>query len=287
MLVAVLVAMIVQANFAPKKVEAPVPSTEILVAAKALSAGESLNAENTRWQVWPESGLFAGAILKSAETDLEKPSFYDAPLRRGVEAGEPISRQALIADVKGAGNFLAAELGPGMRAMSVAVKAATGVAGFIVPGDRVDVILAYAPRMTGEGRDLSSSIVARDATQTVLSNVRVLGVDQRSGKGPSGEEIKVAKTVTLEVTKEQAETLVLATQMGDISLALRRLGEKDDPNEAPTPLTTDMNTSEVMLKVNDALRKSKTISNTVRVYSGGAVQNVPVRSGHPDAAPQR
>lgn len=284
MLVAIIVAMVVQANLSPKKSDtAALPSTQILVATQALATGTRLSAENTRWQDWPQAAVFDGAILKSKETDPKQLSVADSPLRRPLAAGEPVTRQSLI-DNKASGNMLAAALDPGMRAVAIGVKPETSVAGFIAPGDRVDVILAYNPRLTNEGRDLGETLVSRDATQTILSNIKVLAVDQTSAEpGAAGGEVKAAKTVTLEVSKADAEKLALAVQMGDISLALRRLGEEDGPAAADGALTTDINTSDVLHRVNDALRRSKANSNTVRVYSGTGVINVPVRADAPPA----
>jgi pilus assembly protein CpaB len=283
-LVAILVAMVVQSKFAPRETVEQAPTVEILVATKKLMTGERIAAESVRWQSWPQTAVFEGAILKSAETDPEELSVLDVPLKRDVEAGEPVTKQALIMDVKGAGNFLAASLAPGMRAVAIDVKASTGVAGFVAPGDHVDVIMSYTPRLSGDAKDLASQLVSRDATQTLLSNVKVLAVDQVT-QG-DGKTAAVAKTVTLEVNREQAETLVLAREMGQLSLALRRLGEKDAPEDLTTPITTDATTSEIMIKMNEMMKKSSVNSGAVRVYSGSSVQNVPVRAADEGAAAQ-
>jgi pilus assembly protein CpaB len=98
-------------------------------------------------------------------------------------------------------------------------------------------------------------------------------------------EAKEAKTVTLEVTLEGAQKLALATQMGDISLSLRRLGEKDDPNAPPPPLVTDVNTIDAIKKINADMGSAKAggpKSASVRLYSGSTVQNIPVRQTLPD-----
>ncbi len=282
-LVAIIVAMLVQAKLSPSRDKSAKPTVEILVATRKLETGTRLKAEDVRWQGVAEDAIFPGSITKSSEPDLKKLSVYGSPLRRPVEAGEPLTRQALIADVKGAGNYMAASLAPGMRAISIAVKPDTGVSGFISPGDHVDVILSYSVRLTSTLRDAGNAIVSRNASQTIINNVRVIGVDQVSSE--EGRQAKVAKTVTLELTREQAEVLVLAKDMGKLTLAMRRLGENDTVESATTPITTDMTTSEVMRKLSDAARKSKVNSNNVRVYSGTAVQNVPVRAGEqPDDA---
>lgn len=274
LVVAIIVALIVQAKLAPKQEAVAAPTTEILVATKPLTIGTNLQADNVKWQAWPDTALYPGVIKKSEQADPEKPDVYDRPLRRSVELGEPVTRQAMI-DIKGSNNFLAASMGPGMRAVGISVKAEMTAGGFIGPGDHVDVILAYTPDM-GDAADYAGGIIQRYATQTVLSNVRVLAVDQVSTE--ENREAKIGKTVTLEVTREGAETLFLAQQMGEISLALRRIGEADEPVATVNPLVTDIAVSDVLKKVNTAKQKAKTQSNIIRVYTGGAVMNMPVRA---------
>lgn len=273
--VALIVAMVVQMKLSPKTGGGP--TVEILVANKKLPIGTRIKAGDVRWQAWPEAASFKGIIKKSDQKDLKKLDVYDVPLRRDIESGEPVTRQAIISDIKGGGNFLASTISPGMRAVSVPVKADTGAGGFLSPGDRVDVILSYTVKLnSAAAREIGRSVVSRNASQTVLSNVRVLGVDQKS-KGDDAAA-KVAKTVTLEVSREGAEIIALAVKMGTISLALRRLGEKDRPEDLVTPITTDATTTEVIRKLNDMVTKSTKRSDSVRVYSGTNVQNVPVRA---------
>ncbi len=284
-LVAIIVALLVQAKLSPKNQATAQPTISILVAAKRLEVGAQLQADNVSWKAVPEDAVFPGAIRKSSEPDLKNLSVYGSPLRRAVEAGEPVTRQALIADIKAAGN-MAATLMPGMRAVTIAVKADSGLSGFVAPGDRVDVILSYTPRFTGAGRAAGEVLVSRAATQTLINNVRVMGVDQVSSE--TNRQVKVPKTVTLEVSREEAERLVLARDIGKISLALRRLGETDTVESLTTPITTDITATEVQRKVSDSVRRSKTMGNTVRVYSGSDIQNVPVRAGlSPDDAQQQ
>ena len=279
-LVAIIVAMLVQAKLSPSgDKSAGKPTVDILVATKRLETGARLKAADVRWQAVAEDAVFPGSIAKSSDPDLKNLSVYGSPVRRHIEAGEPVTRQALIADIKGEGNFMAANLKPGMRAVGIAVKPDSGAGGFLSPGDRVDVILSYTVRLTNATRDAGATIVSRNASQTIISNARVMGVDQTSSE--ENRQAKVAKTVTVEVTREQAEMLVLAKDMGKITLVLRRLGEVDTAESVTTPITTDMTTSEIMRKLSEAQRKAQTITNNVRVYSGSGVQNVPVRSGEP------
>lgn len=277
LIVAITVALVVQAKLSPKSRGGDAPKLiEILVANKQLLVGDTLKDTDVRWQQWPESGAFKGVIRKTSDKpNVEDLDVYKAPLRRAIESGEPITRQALVPDVKGTNNFLSARISPGMRAVAVAVKTNTMVGGFLAPGDHVDVVMAYTPNLPDVPEEVSDQLVRRFASQTVLSNVRVLAVDQNAQD--EDRPAKPAKTVTLEVTPEGAQIIALADRMGDLSLALRRIGEKDEPKSVPVPLTTDATTSAVVKKLNEMNRKSQNAGGTIRVYSGSQVVNLPVR----------
>jgi pilus assembly protein CpaB len=130
-------------------------------------------------------------------------------------AGEPI-REAKLVNAKGSG-FMAAILPTGMRAVSTQISPETGAGGFILPNDRVDVILTRrdtnADKTGGGGGESKTS-------ETVLSNIRVLAIDQNVEE-KNGQKVVVGKTATLELTPGQSETLVLSQQIGTLSLALR------------------------------------------------------------------
>lgn len=271
LVVAVMVALVVQSKISPKTSKVSL-STEVLVANKKLLTGEKLKAEDVHWQAWPDNAQYKGIIKKSEQPAGGKLAVYGTPLRRNIEAGEPVTMQALIPDVKGGGNFLAASIEPGMRAMALAVKPQTIAGGFITPGDYVDVVLTYATKISTEEQKYAGSLVQKFASQTILSNVRVLAVDQSAKEDV--REAKIGKTVTLEVTRQGSEILALAVKMGDITLALRHLGEQDSPDNMPPAITTDATTSNVLQQLNEM----KNSSNIVRMYSGTSVQNVPVRA---------
>jgi pilus assembly protein CpaB len=271
---ALVVAMVVQSRLSGgSKAEA---SSEILVANKKLAIGQKVKPEDVRWQVWPDSAMFQGVIKRSEQEDEKTMKVYDTPLRRAVESGEPITQQAVIEDGKGGNNFVSATLAPGMRAVAIAVKPETSVGGFLAPGDYVDVIVSYAPRLSGDMQKHAEDIIQRNASQTVLTNVRVLAVDQESKTGEE-REVKTAKTITLEVTKEGAEKLTLASDMGKLSLALRRLGEQDSADDLKPSLVTDSTISTVIQEVERSRQDNQTISNAVRMYNGTDIQNIPVR----------
>lgn len=274
---AIIIAMIVQLKFAPKAktnnaVEA---GTEVLVAAKDLLAGETLKAEDARWVAFPDNATFKGMIKKKEQADEKKLEVYGKPLRRDIASGEPVTTQSVIVDSEG-GGFLSAQIAPGMRAVGVSVQAQTTAGGFVTPGDYVDVVMTYSLSLKGGAEEYSTPAIQKFASETILSNVRVLAVDQNAKE--TGHEAKVARTVTLEVTKEGSQKLALATTMGDISLALRRLGEKDSEQDKRDTVTTDVMTSKVIQEVYSIMDKSKTTADTIRLYNGGTVTNVPVRS---------
>ncbi|MEL7030172.1 MAG: Flp pilus assembly protein CpaB, partial [Pseudomonadota bacterium] len=172
---------------------------------------------NVEWRTWPKSAVSDGFISED-----EGPTAMEdriGSIAAGfILAGEPIV-DAKIVKV-GDGPFLSALLTPGMRAVSVEISEETAAAGFILPGDRVDVILTREQ----DSRDGSRSDDYR--SETILSNLRVLAVDQKFNKEGDQEAI-VGGTATLEATLGQSEALRLAQARGDVSLVLRSLSQPD------------------------------------------------------------
>ena len=144
-------------------------------------------------------------------------------------AGEPI-REAKLVNAKGSG-FMAAILPTGMRAVSTQISPETGAGGFILPNDHVDVILSRRDR---EAEKASGTEV--HTSEIILSNIRVLAIDQAVEEKGGGQKVVVGKTATLELTPGQAETLALSQQLGTLSLALRSItdaaGDKDDDGKS-------------------------------------------------------
>lgn len=201
---------------------AQVASVDILVAKADISMGQTLSPGDVQWQAWPAATAGGNFIRKSDRPDaIETLSGQIA--RYPFVAGEPI-REAKLVNAKGSG-FMAAILPAGMRAVSTQISPETGAGGFILPNDRVDVLLTRrdGDKSTGE-----------QTSETVLSNIRVLAIDQNvEEKG--GQKVVVGKTATLELSAGQAETLALAQHMGSLSLALRSIadaagGSKPDDN---------------------------------------------------------
>jgi pilus assembly protein CpaB len=266
-LIALLVAIIVQASFGNKG-EGMV---EVAVAVKSLPAGTPVTDDAFKWQEWPEDSVFEGAIRREGNKKIA--DMAKGKLRRDMNAGEPLTQVALT--TAGKGNMLAASMDPGMRAVAIKVSAQAMVGGFLAPGDRVDVILTYQVRLSGAEREEAETKVNRHASQTVLENVKILAIDQTARK--EDDKAKVGRTVTLEVDAAGAEKLALATEMGELSLALRALGDTETVNTKGKRLTTDVQVSSVLQEINRMKKTSGGKSDIVRVYSGENVENVTVR----------
>ncbi len=252
------------------------PKSQVLVAAKTLKIGDTLAVGDMQWQEWPESSLFSGAITKKSLDDPEAELPLSGRLRRNVEKGEPLLKAALVKEEKG--NFVAATLGAGMRAMAIKVKAESSVGGFVTPGDRVDVIMTYDIRLPSDERvrDAAMSVVSKKAAQTVLENIRVVAVDQEAKEI---EETSVARTITLEVNPIQSEKLALANAMGTLSLTLRKLGDEitRQTNDTIPEATTDVRVSNVVQELLGNENSSGSQSRMVRIYNGSEVEDILVK----------
>jgi len=277
---AILSAFLVQLVTSPKKSggSESVATTQILVAAKDLKIGDELDASSTAWKSWPANSVFSGAVTR--KDDQSNTDAMKGRLKRDVAMGEPLQKSALIDDAKG--NFVSASLDPGMRAVAVSVSAQSGVSGFISPGDHVDVLMTYEVRLPNDPniKNAAKSVVVRNASETILENLKVLAVDQETG---DLEDAKLAKTVTLQVSGKQAETLALAGNVGKLSLALRGIGDTgpaiqgDAKDKAISKKTTDLRISSVMSELERGQNNTGNTNQVVRVYSGSRVENVSVR----------
>lgn len=197
---------------APKEV-----GPSVLVAKAKLAPGTFVQASHLEWVAWPKDGIVKGFVVKGERT-LEE--FVGSVARMPVNPGEPIIEQRFAKP--GDRGFLAAVLNPGHRAMTVPITSTSGNAGFVFPGDLVDVILTAK-----YGDDPAKEEEKNHFAATVLSKVRVLAIDQKTeyGKG----EVSLGKTATIEVDPKQAETVALALQMGQIALSLRAMTDQPNP----------------------------------------------------------
>lgn len=267
-LVAVLVAVIVQASFGKKNAD----MIEVAVASKPLSVGAAVSDENFKWQQWPKNSPVPGAIVR--EENKKVSDLAKGKIRRDMNVGEPLLK-VLLADGK-SGNVLAAAMADGMRAMAIKVSAQSMVGGFISPGDHVDVILTYQVKLSGDDRIEAAEKVDRFASETVLENVNVLAIDQNSKK-EDDNKAKVGRTVTLEVDASAAEKLALAGEMGELSLVLRALGEDKSKEKTKSGPTTDVQVSSVLQELGKIKKNSGGKSDIVRVYNGQNIENVTIR----------
>ncbi len=190
---------------------------QVLVATRALPVGTIIEADSFRFQPWPAE-LIENAYYLKGEAD--PAGMTGTVVRSPVTAGQPITKGDLVKP--GDRGFLAAALGPGMRAVTVPVSAQSGVAGFVFPGDRVDLVLTQAVAPTGQDSGTPLKV-----SETIIRNLRVLATDQRtSSEDAEGKRSVVASSnVTLEATPRIAEKIAVAQTIGQLSLSLRSIAD--------------------------------------------------------------
>ncbi|MGL4289045.1 MAG: Flp pilus assembly protein CpaB [Phreatobacter sp.] len=208
---------------------APVPemrTVDVLVASIEIPMGKVLSPADIQWRRWPEeAGSDNFVIRRAGDTgQVAMDEALGSIARASFAQGEPIRPAKLI---KGGRGFMSAILAPGMRAIAAPIDdPSRGAGAFILPNDRVDVILA---RRTNNAAGLGDGMT--HTSSTVLRNVRVLAVDQVVEE-KNGEKTIVGRTATLELTPAQAETLALSRELGTLSLALRSLADAMSSNLA-------------------------------------------------------
>jgi pilus assembly protein CpaB len=187
---------------------------KVLVAQRALPVGTIVTADSVSFLEWPKD-MVQDAYFIDGEADMAR--LLGTVVRFPVTAGQPLTQGALVSP--GDRGFLAAALGPGMRAVTIPVSARTGVGGFVFPGDHVDLVLTQSVRAE-EGAALKAS-------ETILRNIRVLATDQSTeSETVDGKTVvRAVRTVTLEVTPRIGEKVAVAQTIGTLSLALRSLAD--------------------------------------------------------------
>ena len=232
------------------------PQKFVLVARGAITRGQILKPQDLSWQVWPEGGIDNNYILNGTRTP---ESFTGWVARDPFTAGEPISDAKIVSP--GSRGFLAAVLRPGMRAISVPVTATSGISGFVFPGDEVDMLITH--RLTGHGE------TQHEAAETVLQDVRVIGIDQKLDS-KTGEAL-VAHTATLEVTPKQSEMIAVAAEIGKLSLSLRSLAANQNEKSSTESATGDaQSTFTLDSEVSQLVPKPGATENGVTILRGGA-----------------
>src|SRR5262245_53621902 len=228
---AILVRTMLGGGTAPVEASAPPPTitTEVLVASTDVPPGRALDVGSVRWDVWPKTAVADSFTTKEEQPDIGK-AIEGIVVRSPLVPGQPITNLNTVrTDAVG---FMAATLMPGMRAVAMPVEANTGAGGFLLPNDRVDVILTHD---VSDPNNPSANGQKVWRSDTILQDVRLLAIDQVAGPQPertdaeagatndtttpaSSTESKVGKVATLELTPAQAELLHRARATGTLYL---------------------------------------------------------------------
>ena len=252
---------------------------KVLVATRAMPVGTILTADALRFQAWPEGLVKPDEYYVEGQADVT--ALVGSVVRIPMTAGAPVTKGALVNP--GDRGFLAAALGPGMRAVTVQLSPDQGVAGFVFPGDRVDLLLAL------ELESETDSKVKLNTAETIVRNLRVLAVDQRTN--PTDENGNstptVFSTVTLEATPQISEKIAVARNLGTLSLALRSIAESASELEeaiasgrVSVPRNGDAGAEARMLNAD----RSRPTDRGVTSVTGGDVSRY-LRRGMPRIAP--
>jgi pilus assembly protein CpaB len=188
---------------------------DILVAKADIGIGDRISPQNIQWKAWPVAAA-NDQYVRKAEGGGGIEQVTGAVVRTPFVVGEPINQAKLI-KADGAG-YIAAMLPSGMRAMQIEISPETAAVGFILPKDRVDIILTRTDRSPLGGEEYSS--------ETLLTNIPVLAIDQNIEE-KNGQRVVPGKFATVELTLRQAETVALARRLGTLSLVLRSLAESN------------------------------------------------------------
>lgn len=279
---AIGLAVVMQKAMGGKPAPAPVaeaapaakPMTQVLVAKRDLAIGDRLTAGDVTWQPWPSDTVNAAFITNGAADPVPtkasakaakavgdaagaviggvtpEKAVEGAIVRDPILSGEPITARKIVRG--GEGGYLSVVLGPGKRAMAVPVTSETAVGGFVLPGDRVDVIQTHEAQTVGEGESAGGKQIV---AETIVQNVRVLALDQTTAAGKDAKTI-VASTATLEVGPIEAEALTRAKAAGPVTLTLRAYTDLGGPSGLAAPSQD---------------------SSVVRINRGGQTSSISVR----------
>lgn len=196
------------------------PTVNVLVASANMPVGARLSDSAMRWMAWPKSGLVTGFVTQDSRPDAIK-DLNGSVVRLPIFEGEPI-RLEKVADASG--STLSALLPSGKRAIATEISVATGAGGFILPNDRVDVIMVRKLKQDGKDEDLHVSSI-------LLTNVRVLAIDQQIEENGKGGRSVIGTTATLELTPQQTVSLAAAQQASErLSLSLRSVADAQEPD---------------------------------------------------------
>jgi pilus assembly protein CpaB len=254
---------------------------KILVAKKALPVGTIIDADTITLQPWPKE-LMQNAYYVEGQPDGDPKKLMGTVVRYQITAGQPVTRGSLVGPQDR--GFLAAALGPGMRAITVPVNVNAGVAGFVFPGDHIDLVLTQAVEGGGDGQPLK-------VAETIIRNLRVLATDQRiSEKDDEGKtQVRTFSNVTFEVTPKIAEKIAVAQSLGTLSMSLRSIADNTSDLEravasgevkVPAGTTPDQEKQMLLAMAN------RPIDNNTTFSTGGDVsrfqrRSVPAKAAQP------
>ena len=217
------------------------PMDGVLVASRNIDVGTRIQAGDLRWTEWPRDSI-AGELIRRSSAPKALEELTEAVARSQFFAGEPIRRERLVLGQRS--GFLAASLPPGFSAVAITIdqSGASSAGGFILPNDRVDVISTI--RDAAAGADSFES-------RTILSNVRVLAIGQ-SIQERNGERTVTGGNATLEVDPGQAESLVLAQRLGQLSLSLRSIMDQGKTEISDEGATSSSDTAITIVRFGNA-----------------------------------
>ena len=197
-----------------------VSEVQVLVARRDLAIGDRLATSDFEWAPWPELNIVDGYLTEASNPDATQ-NMAGAIVRIPIFNREPIMPAKLV--VANDSSLMAALLTPGMRAISVEISTESASGGFILPNDKVDVILTHEVQVQTE-----QMVTERPSTTTIIKNVRVLAIDQVFKPDENGGSSQIGNTATLEVSAKEAELVALSQRMGTLSLSLRPWSDAGD-----------------------------------------------------------
>jgi pilus assembly protein CpaB len=236
--ISLFVAAIAFMQVMSQKSAAITPKAQILAATIPLPAGTLLRAQDVAWLVGDaEPDLIVRPENTEAKPELDdemRASVYGAVLRRPLADGEPIRRGSFVKP--GDRDFLQVVLTPGSRAIAIPVSTGGASTGLLSPGDRVDVILTQNFK-NDNAQDLKNTpVTRRSVSETVVEGLRVLAIDTPDPKATPANG-NFGRTVTLEVTADQAELINVAGELGKLSVTLRSVtGPTTLASVSPEPI---------------------------------------------------
>lgn len=263
---------------------------EVLVAARDIGPGEVLTEADLRWEQWPNAVIDQRFVVKANAGEDPFAGILDTMARRAIMLGEPLTQSMIIK--RGDAGVTSAVLAPGMRSVTIEVSARTGAAGLILPGDHVDIMLITNARdLAGVPESVGRDSLSRYAAEAIMRDVKVIAINQLLAKEPGTGPGINSQTVTLEVTSEQAQKILVASQIGTMVLSLRGWARNDVAAEADAKApvyVTDREASRVLDELmqgglDEQLFEMPTVENdqsvempvmrvkSIRINRGGAV----------------